>query len=199
MSDSSSTDSAATEPSAPTPPSSDAPWPVNGLESLNRWLGTFEHAVIAFFLAVMVIVGAVKAIAGTIFSANIEGSDEILRSTVYFLAMGGAALAAQKLRMIAMDVVTRSLPPRVRAMTRVVGTCVVLIACYLIIEASLKVRTDELQFHQSYVYVPRSLVLLSLPVGTALIGVHYIIHTAIDLAYLCRGMTPPAREEVGGH
>jgi TRAP-type C4-dicarboxylate transport system permease small subunit len=118
---------------------------------------------------------------------------------VFFIAMGGAALAAQRLRMIGMDVLSRFFSRRTRALVRLLHTVLVLFICYLVVTAGLKVRAGEAAHKDDYVFISRQLALLALPVGTGLIGFHYLLHSLIDLSYLLRGREPPEEAEMPLH
>jgi TRAP-type C4-dicarboxylate transport system permease small subunit len=107
---------------------------------------------------------------------------------VFFIAMAGSALAAQKMRMIGIDAITRSLAPRARAIARTVSTALVVLVCYFVGRAGMTIAenvTAQDQFiNDRYAY-------LALPIGAALIALHYMIHSAVDLIYLARGDQPP--------
>jgi TRAP-type C4-dicarboxylate transport system permease small subunit len=169
------------------------------LRALNRWLGLAEQTFLIVCLAALVGMAAGQAILGHLFGKGIRGSDEVIRYMVFFIAMGGAALAAQRLRMIGMDVLSRLVRPRYRRMLRIAHAGLVIFVCYLVVRAGMNVRAAEAASAESYIYIKRSLALLALPIGAGLIAFHYFLHIVIDLTYLLRGMESPESEALPLH
>jgi TRAP-type C4-dicarboxylate transport system permease small subunit len=164
------------------------PGPVRALRAIDNALGTMEHALLVVLLLVLIGVGAGQAIA-TKLGTSWAWSFEIIRYTVFFIAMTGAALSAHTEQLIAMDFVTRMISPRGRARLRVVLRLFTIVACVLLIVGGklLSGAASDTLYH---VIDPRW-GLLALPVGAGLMAVHVLLHMAIDLTYLLRGRTPP--------
>jgi TRAP-type C4-dicarboxylate transport system permease small subunit len=147
-----------------------------------------EHALLVVLLLVLVGVGAGQAIA-TKLGSSWAWSFEIIRYSVFFIAMTGAALSAHTGQLIAMDFVTRMISPQNRARLRVVLRLFTIAICVLLVVGGkmlVSAATDTLY----HVINPRW-GLMALPIGAGLIAVHVLLHMAIDLIYLLRGRTPP--------
>ncbi len=175
------------------------PRPVPLLRTINRWIGLVEHGALIVFLATLVGMAVAQAIASHVLGKSIPGSDEVIRYMVFFIAMGGAAIAAQRLRMIGMDVLSRLLKPRYRAVLRIIHAILVIGVCYLVVRAGFNLRAAEAAHPEAHHYIRRSLALLALPLGAALIAFHYLLHASIDFIYLCRRVDPPESEALPLH
>ncbi|HLU67232.1 MAG TPA: TRAP transporter small permease, partial [Kofleriaceae bacterium] len=154
-----------------------------------------ETAAVALSLAALVGVGLYQFIAVHFLGRNDTWPYEVIRYAVFFTAMGGAALAAQRSSLINMDVVTRLLKPRTRTVLRVATSMFALGTCLLLLKGGLDVRALPVVQEAEYEVVPAALALLALPVGGLLIGVHLLTHALIDISYLVAGRTPPEPEQ----
>lgn len=164
------------------------PGSVRVLRAIDNALGTFEHAVLVVLLLVLVGTGAGQAIA-TKLGTSWAWSFELIRYSVFFIAMTGAALSAHTEQLIAMDFVTRMLRPRRRAQLRVVLRVLTIAVCVLLIVGG-KMLSGAATATMYHVINPRW-GLLALPIGAGLMATHVLLHTAIDVIYLTSGRTPP--------
>lgn len=164
------------------------PGSVRMLRAIDKALGTFEHALLVVLLLVLIGVGAGQAIA-TKLGTSWAWSFELIRYSVFFIAMTGAALSAHTEQLIAMDFVTRLVKPRRRAQLRVVLRLFTICVCVLLIVGG-KMLAGAATATLYHVINPRW-GLLALPVGAGLMATHVLLHTAIDVIYLIRGRTPP--------
>jgi TRAP-type C4-dicarboxylate transport system permease small subunit len=95
-----------------------------------------------------------------------------------------------------MDLVSRRLPPRGRLVLRVI------LALFTVFIAALLVRSGLHQIDTvgeeggEHLVSTRSIVMF-MPIGAGLIIVHTVLHMVIDIDYLARGKTPPARMRSG--
>jgi TRAP-type C4-dicarboxylate transport system permease small subunit len=104
--------------------------------------------------------------------------------------------ASHQQRHLAMDLVSRRLPPRGRLALRVV------LAGFTVFVAALLVRSG---FHQLATVGEESgehlisthTIVMFMPIGAGLIIVHTILHMVIDLEYLARGKALPERMRSG--
>lgn len=182
------------KPSSLGPPAQRAEPPalVTTIERLDGALGTAEHAFLVLALFSLIGVGTYQFIASRLFSVNDTWPFEALRYLVFFCAMGGASLAAQKGRMISMDFLARKLPSRGRVVLRIFVSLFVVFACFLLFKGGMTVR--DAVSGEEYDLIKPSTAFLALPVGGVLIGLHYLLHSIVDAIYLANGQIPP--EEV---
>ncbi len=170
---------------------------VTTLQGVDGAIGIAEHAFVALSLVGLICVGTYQFAASRLFGLNDTWPFEALRYLVFFCAMGGASLSAQKGRMISMDFVARKLPPKPRVILRILVSGFVIFACILLYKGGMHVRAAAAG--EEYEVLSPSLALLALPVGAALIAVHYLIHATCDALYLAAGLIPPEEEGPAAH
>jgi TRAP-type C4-dicarboxylate transport system permease small subunit len=79
---------------------------------------------------------------------------------------------------------------------RIVITVFVVFTCYLLFKGGMFVSKSAGAHYE--VFNPKK-ALLVLPIGAALIAVHYILHALTDALYLSAGLIPPEEEGPAGH
>ncbi len=205
------TEAPATEAAKNEPP---PPELVNKLVMVDNAIGYVEQTFLVLVLFSLIGVGTYQFVASHIFKVNDTWPFGALRNLVFLTAMGGAALAAQKGRMISMDFVARKFSPRNRVILRILITFFVVFTCYLLFKGGMFVRNAAEAHHD--VFVPDSRIgtvvaqwmnlvldpkftLMMLPLGAALIAVHYTLHALTDALYLFAGLIPPEEEGPAGH
>lgn len=157
---------------------------VGTLRAVDAALGRVEQALLVLFLVVLVAVGAGQAIA-TKLGAGWAWSFEVIRYSVFFIAMTGAALSAHTEQLISMDFVTRLLSARGRARLTLGLRVFTLAVSGLLVAGGFALR-DAAGASLYHVINPR-LGLLALPIGAGLMGVHILLHLIIDAADLRHG------------
>jgi TRAP-type C4-dicarboxylate transport system permease small subunit len=162
---------------------------------LDDELGRLEIAVVGLALLLLVGVGLYQSIAAHLFDKNDPWPYEVIRYSVFFVAMAGAALASQRSRLINLDVITRMLSPRNRAVLRIGTSLVALGTCVLLFKGGLDVRNLPAQQAVEYDIIPAPMALLALPLGALLVGVHLLLHALIDVSYLVNGQVAPETEQ----
>lgn len=167
------------------------------LASVDNAIGLAEHVFLVFALFSLIGVGTYQFVASRLFHINDTWPFEALRYLVFFCAMGGASLAAQKGRMISMDFVARKLPPKGRIILRIAVSAFVVFACMLLVKGGMHVR--EAVAGEHYDFIRPATAYLALPVGGFLIGLHYVLHSLIDVVYLVNGQIPSEEEGVQAH
>ena len=187
------------EPSKTSPPPGNATPPnlVGTITGVDNAIGVAEHAFVALSLFGLMGVGTYQFLSTRFLGANDTWPFEALRYLVFFCAMGGASLSAQKGRMISMDFVARKLAPKKRVILRMLVAGFVIFACVLLYKGGMYVRASAKG--EEYEVISPSLALLALPIGAGLIGVHYLLHAIIDGLYLSAGLIPPEEDGPVAH
>jgi len=163
---------------------------VRGIRLVDRSIGVVEQALLCAFMAVLIGVACYQVVLGMIFDKSVPWSYELIRSSVFFIAMTGAALSAQAEKMISMDFVTRLVKPRTRIYLRLITRLFAIGTCVCLAVGGWMVRTTGVSGEQYEILKP-STVLLALPIGAGLIGLHMLLHALADAAYLAKGEIPP--------
>lgn len=168
---------------------------MGSLHRLDEALGRVEVAAAAFFAIALALVGTYQFIRVTVLKGQLEWADDMIRYLVFFTAMSAAAFAAQQRKMMAIDYLPRKLSPKVRAYTRIIIAVFVVVVCGLLVYAGWLNRASEMkkQLTGSHIIKP-STAMLALPIGTGLIGLHFLFQAILDGSYLLRGKLPPEPE-----
>lgn len=167
------------------------------LQAVDRAVGIAEQAVLCGLLLLLVGVAAGQAIAARLFDVHWEWSHELIQNSVFFIAMAGAALAAQTERLISMDFVYRMMRPDLRAWLRQGLRLFTIAICVLFVWGGLSLR--DILAGEPYVVIAKPTVALALPIGAALIAFHQVLHGIVDLLYMTKGQLPPEAEDVPLH
>lgn len=186
------------EPDTPSSSPQNPPGLVRTLEGIDSKIGIVEQIVVSLCLFGLIGVGTFQFISIRFWDANDLWPFEMIKNLVFFIAMAGAALAAQKGRMITMDFVSRMLGRKNQVKLRMVTSSFVIGVCVLFIKGGLFVSEASSGEHGDHMIDP-SVVALAIPVGAGLIALHYLLHTLADAAYLAAGQLPPEEEGLQAH
>ncbi|MDQ3367323.1 MAG: TRAP transporter small permease [Myxococcota bacterium] len=161
------------------------------LRRIDHHAGQLEQVTVVALLAVIVLVGVVQAAATKIFQHSFLWSFEVVRAGTFAIAMAGAAFASHQARHLSMDLVSRKVGPRRRLGLRIVMGLFTIFATSLLFYSGYHL-TSRLAVEPGSHTVPPYLIALMIPVGSALIILHTLLHLLIDADYLRRGKLPPA-------
>lgn len=188
------------EPSKESPPpdTESPPELVSKIVGFDNAIGIAEQAFVALALTGLLGVGTYQFLSTNLWGANETWPAEALKYLVFFCAMGGAALSAQKGRMISMDFLARKLAPKKRVILRIAVAVFVIAACVLLYKGGMFV-SEAAAGEKHYEVLKPKTALLALPIGAALIGLHYLLHAIIDALYLSAGLIPPEEEGPAAH
>lgn len=185
----------ASEPEADEP--REEPDAALALRRLNELIGGVETAALIVLVA-MLVGGAVYQVVAGLFGAHDTWPYEVIRYGVFFVAMAGAALAAQRQGMFHMDLVTRLFPPRFRSILRICTAVLVVVMCALVIRVGVTLRAGTYAVNEEHEVISAGMGYLSLIIGFTLIAVHYALHAAVEVVYLANRRLPPEPPH-GGH
>jgi TRAP-type C4-dicarboxylate transport system permease small subunit len=189
---------AAIDEEPPFPPRGE-PAPIGALRAVDGAIGLVEQVALCGFVLSLIVAGLTSAVAGNVFNTGVGWTAEVIQYSVFWIAMIGAALCAQKARMMAMDVLTRLMTPAQKAAARVVTSTGVIVICWLLVQGSLRRIEGTGSLSEAYNTIPPHLGQLAMPIGAGLIASHYIIHLLIDLRYFAAGSIAPEAPAGPGH
>ncbi len=158
---------------------------MRSIRLVNNLFGTVEQALLVVFLIGLIGVACFQVIANKFFDKGWPATFELIRNSVFFVAMTSAALCAQADKMIAMDFISRMVRPRTRAYLRITTRIFTVVICVIFAYGGWIVRAGVAA--EDYELMRPATVLLALPVGAGLIVFHVILYLAIDLINLKRG------------
>lgn len=159
------------------------------LRTIDRGFMHVEGVAVTFCLFVLIVVGVYGALKRNFAPPAPFWTDEIIRYSVFFIGLVGAALAAQADRLFNIDMFTRAFGVRGKLIIRIVSATFTIYICWLFFSGSITLR-DILLDEKGEILDPKWGV-LSLPTAMVLIALHMLLHILIDAYYLGTGKTPP--------
>jgi TRAP-type C4-dicarboxylate transport system permease small subunit len=171
------------------------------LRRFDNLLGLIEQGVVFGLLSLVVVVAAGAAIHDR-FVADHLGSwwHYIVRGGTFSTAMFAAVYATQQQRHLAMDLVSRRLSPRGRLLLGIALKLLTIAAMVLFGRSGLHARAvvggkEGLELFG--LHIVDADIVATIAISAVLIGLHSLIHIAIDVEYLVRGKLPPERARSG--
>lgn len=161
------------------------------VRSIDRWLGLGEQIALVALLACLVLTAAAHALLDRFAHYPLEFKDHVVRGATFAIAMFGAVLATQQARHLSMDLISRQLSPRARLFLKVILALFTIGIVLLLIRSGLRV-IDGADLASEGLISDENLAYL-IPCGGALIILHTVLHTIIDVDYIVRRKTPPER------
>lgn len=167
------------------------------LRAVDRALGTAEQGVLFALLAAVVLTAAAAALSDRLLHAPLgRWWFDIVRGGTFSVAMIGAVFATQQERLLAMDLVSRRLPPRGRLALRVALALFTIFIAVLLMRSGLH-QLDTVGEESGDHLISTHMIVTFMPAGASLIALHTLLHMVIDIDYLVRGKTPPERMRSG--
>jgi TRAP-type C4-dicarboxylate transport system permease small subunit len=163
------------------------------LRKVDHGVGMAEQAVLFGLLAVVVLTGAWAGISEKLLDKTVAAANFIIPTGVLAIALIGAAFASHQQRHLAMDLVSRRLPPRGRLILRMFLAAVTILVVAIMLTSFWRDFKQLSGEHNANNPLPEWLAPLMLPLGAALIIFHTLVHLVIDADYLVRGKLPPER------
>jgi TRAP-type C4-dicarboxylate transport system permease small subunit len=179
-------------------PPPDEPAAAARLRRVDELVGHVELAAVGLSMAMLIITAVTQVLMDKVGDHRPTWPYELIRNGVFFVAMSGAALAAQRKGMFNMDLVTRKLSRRVRAYVRVFSAVLVAILCALVVRSAVELRANTFEVKEAHEYISHGHAYLALIGGASLIAFHFVVHAIIEITYLAGGQIPPDPPH-GGH
>ncbi|HLL24632.1 MAG TPA: TRAP transporter small permease [Kofleriaceae bacterium] len=166
------------------------------LRKLDHLFGVVEQATMFAILIIVVLVASTHAIKEKITHIGLWWSFDVIRAGTFSIAMIGAAYATQQQRHLAMDLISKKIPPNLRLLLAAVLELFTIAVCMMLVYSGWhQVDATGTETGQ-HLFQAKSIVIF-LPLGALLIAFHAFIHLIIHLEYFARGKTPPERMRSG--
>jgi TRAP-type C4-dicarboxylate transport system permease small subunit len=166
------------------------------VRTIDGYLGMIEQGVLFALLAAVVLTAATAALSDKIAGHPIgRWWFTVVRGGTFAIAMFGAVYATHQQRHLAMDLISRRLPPKGKLLLGVILKLFTIAIAVLLFRSGLKQRDTVGGVVEEF--ISDKTVVTALPIGAALIILHSILHIAIDVDYLARGKTPPEKARTG--
>jgi TRAP-type C4-dicarboxylate transport system permease small subunit len=167
------------------------------LRRIDKYLGAVEQIVLVTILAIVVVIAASHALLDRIAHYQISFKDDVIRGGTFAIAMLGGAFATHQARHLSMDLISRRMSARARLFLKVALALFTIAIVVLLVRAGFHtIAVEETVPHEDKLITPLRIAWL-IPIGGALIIIHTLLHTIIDLDYIVRRKTPPERMRSG--
>jgi TRAP-type C4-dicarboxylate transport system permease small subunit len=163
------------------------------LRRVDVLVGRVEQATLFALLAVVVATAVLSLVWDVFLHEGLPHNEVIIRYAVFASGMIGGAYAAHHQRLLSMDLLSKQLGPRSRAVLRVILALVGIVAALLLVWGGLLIY-DITASEATVDLLPRSAPAVFVPIGAALIAWHLLVQSVIDIDYLVRGKLPPEPE-----
>ncbi|MEL6215257.1 MAG: TRAP transporter small permease [Pseudomonadota bacterium] len=153
------------------------------MKQLARWGKAAEDAVLVLLLGAMIVLACSQIVLRNFFDAGLIWGDEALRLMVLWLALAGAVAASRADKHIAIDVMSRFLPPWGRRLTRVVTNLFTAVVCgcvaWFAADFVLQAREYEDELLGG---LPAWWFQIIMPIAFALMSWRYLVFVILDIA-----------------
>jgi TRAP-type C4-dicarboxylate transport system permease small subunit len=151
------------------------------LETIDRGMARVEGWVLIGILGTMVLLAFAQVILRNFFQAGFIWADILLRHMVLWIGFLGAAIATREEKHISIDALTRFLPPRVRSSVHALTSIFAAGVCAVLGHASIAFIENDVAFGSTvYGDVPSWYSQIIIPVGFALLCLHFLVRAAIN-------------------
>jgi len=166
--------------------------PSTPLERLLQVITWTENAALIALLALMVVLAGSQILFRNLLDLSLLGVDQLLRLLVLWVAMLGAVTASREHKHINIDLFSRFLPPRGKAVARVITDLFTVIICALLAWHAVRFVASERETGEmAFTLLPMWVAQLILPVAFGLVALRYSIHFVHSMIATLRGQAPP--------
>lgn len=135
-----------------------------------------ENAVLIALLALMVVLAGTQIVFRNLLDLSLLGVDQLLRLLVLWVALLGAVTASRDDKHISIDLFSRFLPARARAVARVITNLFTVSVCVLLAwHAGRFVASERAAGELAFAFLPMWVAQLILPITFGLIALRYVI------------------------
>ena len=171
------------------------------LRSVDKYVGLIEQGLLVVIFAAVVLVASLSALSGHVAHSPIgQWWHFVVRKGTFVIALIGAAFATQQHRLLAMDLVSRRLPPMGRLILGIMLKLFTMLICAVLFHIGWYMRDHGMgggpTLDLGFTLTERDVVAV-VPIGAALIFFHCLVHAVIELDYLVRGKELPERARSG--
>lgn len=164
---------------------------------IDHVVGVGEQGFVFFLLALVVIVASLAAVHDKLTTDHLgRWWHTIVRGGTFAIAMFAAVYTTQEQRHLAMDLVSRKLPPKGRMLLGLALKVLTVGICYFLFKsgrAQLKVVGTGETLSVFGMHINDIDVVTSISAAAVLIAFHTTLHFIIDVDYFVRGVAPPDR------
>jgi TRAP-type C4-dicarboxylate transport system permease small subunit len=155
------------------------------LHRLLRVAASVEDGVLALLLTAMIVLAGVQIFLRNLLETGLEWGDPLLRVTVLWLGLLGAMAATRDDNHITIDILSRILPPRAKAASRLVTDLFTAIVCGLLAYHGARLVMFDMEAGtRAFAFVPTWVCELIIPFGFGIIALRFCISFVLRLRRL---------------
>lgn len=164
---------------------------------IDDLVGMGEQVVLVVMLSAVILTAAGNALLDRLFHHPLPFKDDVIRSGTFAIAMIAGAFASHQSKHLSMDLISRRLSPRARLFLKLALSLFTIFVVVLLIRSGFHNIANEEQFAAEDKLLTRVRIAWLIPIGGAMIILHAVLHTIIDVEYIARRKTPPERMRSG--
>lgn len=155
------------------------------LRRLQRAAASVEDGILVLLLAAMIALAGTQILMRNLLETGLEWGDPLLRVTVLWLGLLGAMAATRDDNHISIDVVSRILPPRAKAASRLVTDLFTAMVCGLLSYHGARfVLFDKEAGTLAFAFVPTWVCELIIPFGFGVMALRFCVSFVLRLRQL---------------
>lgn len=144
-----------------------------------------EDGILVFMLAAMIALAGTQILLRNVFETGLQWGDPLLRVSVMWIGLLGAMAATRDDNHINIDVVSRFLPPRAKAASRLVTDLFTAAVCGLLTYHGARfVLFDKEAGTIAFAFVPTWVCELIIPIGFGIIALRFSISFVLRVRQL---------------
>lgn len=159
----------------------------------RRWMGSAEEAVCYLLLGALVVTTSLQVFTRYVINAPFTWTEELAKMLFVWITFLGAAVIAKRSAHIAIDFVTRLVPPGPRRVVLIAGQAISLAVLLTLGVKGLRLLQITGASESPALNIPWVYVYAAFPLGMFLMAARY----AGSLVRLVRGTSPPPATESG--
>lgn len=158
------------------------------ISCLLRWTRTLEDSFLAILLTAMIGLAGAQIVLRNFFDSGLSWADPLLRLLVLWVGLAGAMVATREDHHISIDVLIRSLPPKLKLAVRIfVDLFTAVVTAMIAYHAARMVQMDREAGIVAFAEVPAWTCELIIPLAFGVIAWRYAIYALIHSGQLLRG------------
>lgn len=155
------------------------------ISCLLRWTRTLEDSFLAILLTAMIGLAGAQIVLRNFFDSGLSWADPLLRLLVLWVGLAGAMVATREDHHISIDVLIRTLPPRLKLAVRVFADLfTAVVTAVIAYHAARMVQMDREAGIIAFAEVPAWVCELIIPLAFGVIAWRYAIYTVIHSGQL---------------
>jgi TRAP-type C4-dicarboxylate transport system permease small subunit len=152
------------------------------LERLARWGKAAEDAVLVLLLSAMIALAFGQIVLRNFFDSGVIWGDEALRLMVLWVALAGAVAASRADKHIAIDVLSRFLPPVGQRVARIITNSFTAAVCAVVAWHAMQFVMQAFEYEDELLGgLPAWWFQSVMPVAFALMSWRYFVFVVVDL------------------